>query len=131
MPSLSRILLLVALLAFAGCATTPSTVDDRLFFGRVIPGGGEVTDSQWNAFVAEVIVPRFPEGFTVWRANGHWKGDDGASVSEQTWVLEIVHRRDPAVDAKLEQIALTYRERFNQDAVMRIRTRGELTFWRR
>jgi hypothetical protein len=126
-----RIFLFVALLSFAGCATAPSKIDDRLFFGRTIPGGGEVTDAQWSAFVAEIIVPRFPEGFTVWRGSGHWRGDDGAPVSEQTCVLEVVHSKDPAVDAKLEEVARTYRQRFSQDAIMRIRTPGELTFWRR
>jgi len=126
-----RIVLLIALLGAAGCATAPSMVDDRLFFGRAIPGGGEVTEAQWSAFVAEVIVPRFPDGFTVWRGSGHWKGDDGAAVSEQTCVLELVHRSDPAVDTKLEEIARTYRQRFNQDAVMRIRTPGDMIFWRR
>jgi hypothetical protein len=128
---LPRIFLFVALLSFAGCATAPSKIDDRLFFGRTIPGGGEVTDAQWSAFVAEIIVPRFPEGFTVWRGSGHWRGDDGAPVSEQTCVLEVVHSKDPAVDAKLEEVARTYRQRFSQDAIMRIRTPGELTFWRR
>ncbi len=121
----------MVLLALAGCATTPATVSDRLFFGRAIPGGGEVTEAQWSAFVAEVVVPRFPEGFTVWRGSGHWKGDDGAGVSEQTCVLEVTHRVSPAVDAKLDEIARAYRQRFNQDAVMQVRSPAEQTFWRR
>ena len=128
---LPRRLLFVVLLALAGCATAPSTVSDRVFFGRAIPGGGEVTEAQWNAFVAEVIVPRFPQGFTIWRGSGHWKGDDGAAVSEQTCVLEVMHGPDPAVDAKLEEIARAYRQRFNQDAVILVRTPAEQTIWRR
>jgi hypothetical protein len=131
MTSLMRILVIAAVLATTGCATVPSAIDDRLYFGRGIPGGGEVSDAQWNAFVAEVVVPRFPEGFTVLRGDGHWKGDDGTSVSEQSWVLEVVHENNPAADTKLAEIAQIYRERFNQDAVMRVRTRAELTFWRR
>jgi hypothetical protein len=126
-----RPFLFIVLLAFAGCAMAPSAFSDRLFFGRSIPGGGEVSEAQWNAFVTEMIVPRFPEGFSVWRGAGHWKGDDGASVSEQTCVLEVVHGTDPTVDAKLEEIARAYRQRFNQDAVMRIRTPAEQTFSRR
>ena len=129
--ALSRIFLFVVLLAFAGCATAPSMVSDRLFFGRSIPGGGEVTEAQWNSFVAEVIVPRFPEGFTLWRGSGHWKGDDGVPVSEQTCVLEVYDHPDPAVNAKLAEIARTYRQRFNQDAVVLVRTPIEETWWRR
>jgi hypothetical protein len=123
--------LLMAVLALAGCATPASTVSDRLFFGRSIPGGGEVSDAQWNAFVTEVIMPRFPDGFTVWRGSGHWKGDDGASVSEDASVLEVVHARDAATNAKLAEIAQAYRQRFNQEAVMGVRTPVEQTLWRR
>jgi hypothetical protein len=126
-----RTFLFVGLLAFAGCATAPSMVSDRLFFGRSIPGGGEVTEAQWNSFVADVIVPRFPEGFSLWRGSGHWRGDDGAAVSEQTCVLETYHRPDPAVNAKLDEIARAYRQRFNQDAVVLVRTPIEETWWRR
>lgn len=123
--------LLLAAGLLAGCATRPTAFDDRLFFGRSIPGGGEVTEAQWKAFVADVIAPRFPEGFTVWRGSGHWKGDDGADVSEQTCVLEVLHGSDPAADSKLEDIARAYRTRFNQDAVLRVRSPADLTFWRR
>jgi hypothetical protein len=121
---------LVTLVALAGCATTPAAVSDRLFFGRSIPGGGEVTDAQWNSFVTEVVLPRFPGGFTVWRGSGHWKGDDGGAVSEETEVLEVVHAADPAADAKLDEIARIYRQSFHQDAVMRVRSPAELTLIR-
>lgn len=131
MALLPRTLLLVVLFALAGCTTIPSTVSDRLFFGRSVPGGGQVSDAQWEAFVAETIAPRFPEGFTVWRGSGHWKGDDSAVVSEDACVLEIVHPADPAIDAKLDEIARAYRQRFNQDAVMCVRMPVTQKFWRR
>jgi hypothetical protein len=134
-PLLRRTLLLAIVLFAAGCAsvssTVPASVSDRLFFGRAIPGGGLVSDAQWNAFVADTIVPRFPEGFSLWQGAGHWKGDDGVSVTEHTSVLEIVHPPDPAVDARLDEIARIYRQRFNQDAVMSIRMPVEQKFWRR
>jgi hypothetical protein len=119
------------LLAAAGCAAAPSMVSDRLFFGRAIPGGGQVTEAQWNSFVAEVIVPRFPGGFALWRGSGYWKGDNGVAASEPLCVLETWHRPDEAVNAKLAEIAKAYRERFNQDAVILARTPIEETFWRR
>lgn len=134
MPQRLRIVFLslsLLLLGLGGCATAPTEVCDRLFFGRAIPGGGEVSEAQWHAFVAEVIVPRFPQGFTIWRGAGHWKGDDGVPVSEQACVLEIVHARNAADDAKLDQIARAYRERFNQDAVLGIRTPATSRLWRR
>lgn len=117
----TRILAWIAVFALAGCCTMPSAVSDRLFFGRAIPGGGAVTEAEWNAFVSEEIVPRFPSGFTILRGSGHWKGRDGAPVSEDAFVLEVVHGDDRAADAKVAAIAAAYRERFHQDAVMRLR----------
>jgi hypothetical protein len=67
----------------------------------------------------------------VWRGSGHWKGDDGAAISEETCVLEIVHAVGARVDAKIDEIARAYRQRFNQDAVMRIRTPVGQTFLKR
>jgi len=131
MPGRPRIFLLAVVFALAGCVTVPTSVSDRLFFGRAVPGGGEVTDAQWNAFVAEVIVPRFPDGFTIWRGQGHWKGDDGVPVSEPAMILEVVHPRDPAIDAKIDEIARAYRERFNQDAVLGVRVPATGRLWRR
>lgn len=126
-----RLLLLGALLALAGCATAPQVVSDRLYFGRGIPGGGDVTEAQWAAFVDEVITPRFPNGYSLWRSEGYWKGDDGKSVKEQSSVFEVTHERDAATDAKIAEIAQAYRERFNQDAVLLVRTPAEMKFWRR
>lgn len=127
--------MLAALLAATGC-TTPAplsgaggigaaVVSDRLFFGRAIPGGDEVTDAQWAAFVAEEIAPRFPQGFTIYQARGHWRGDDGMPVSEPTMVVEIVHPLAASADAAVNQIATNYRTRFRQEAVLRVRTSAE------
>jgi hypothetical protein len=52
-------------------------------------------------------------------------------VSEDASVLEVVHARDAATNAKLAEIAQAYRQRFNQEAVMGVRTPVEQTLWRR
>jgi hypothetical protein len=143
-----RMLFAALALGLAGCVSvetrTPAAHDreasapartaicDRLYFGRAIPGGGEVSEAQWHAFVATEIAPRFPNGFTTYRTAGHWRGDGGAAVSEQTMIVEIVHDAyDTAADRALDEIARAYRARFSQDAVMRVRTPAEQTFLRR
>ena len=100
-------------------------------YRAVVP---QLAGTAWiTGFAQYVVDPQdpFPEGFTVSRGVGHWKGDDGADVSEETCVLEVVHGKDPVVDAKLEEIARAYRQRFNQDAVMRVRAPVGQTFSRR
>src|SRR5215210_5009412 len=94
----------VAALAFliVACATVPvvehSVVADRLFCGRSIPGGGSVSDEEWTAFVDGVVTPRFPDGLTIWRADGQWRGKDGTLVHEPVMVIEILHPMSPEFD---------------------------------
>ena len=103
-------------------------VSDRLFFGRDIPGGGCVSEEEWAAFLAEVVTPRFPEGLTVLRGEGQWRGTDGVVVREQSFVVEVTHAPSAQVDAALDEIAEEYKRRFRQEAVMRVRTRAEVEF---
>jgi len=108
-----------ALLASA-CGSMPARygvegVSDRLFCGRSIPGGGEVTDADVDAFLDEIVTPRFPEGFTSWTAVGNWRGEE-----EKTLVLEFLHPYGRGFDEKVHEIAAEYRRRFRQQAVMRV-----------
>ena len=107
-------------LLLSACASAPMRVgvegtSDRLFCGRSIPGGGEVSDADIDRFVAEVVTPRFPEGFTMWTATGSWEGKE-----EPTLVLEFLHPYGRRFDDEVREIAEEYRKRFRQEAVMRV-----------
>jgi Protein of unknown function (DUF3574) len=110
----------VLALLLSACATAPMHVgvqgiSDRLFCGRSIPGGGEVSDAEIEMFVDEVVTPRFPEGFTMWTATGSWEGKE-----EQTLVLEFLHPYGRRFDDEVREIAEEYRRRFRQESVMRV-----------
>jgi hypothetical protein len=124
---------IVLALLLTACATVQPRVSqavlaDRLFCGLTIPGGGEVTENEWRAFVAEEVTPRFPDGLTLWRAEGQWRGADGVIVREPTLVIEIVHEHDLRIDRKILEIAQAYRTRFRQEAVMRVTSPARLEF---
>lgn len=111
---------IVLALLLSACASTPARygvhgVSDRLFCGRSIPDGGEVSDADVAAFLDEVVTPRFPEGFTSWTAVGNWRGEE-----EKTLVLELLHPYGRGFDEKVREIAAEYRKRFRQQAVMRV-----------
>lgn len=114
---MKRVLVLVLLLSTA-CA---HSVSDRLFCGRSIPDGGTVSDEQLAAFIVEVVEPRFPQGFSVWRARGHWKGG-----YEDVVVFEFVRPRDGNAERAVAEIADAYRTRFRQEAVLRVRTPAKM-----
>ena len=97
-------------------------LSDRLYFGRLYPTG-MVSESDWAIFLADVVTPRFPQGLTVWAANGQWR--DGASRvnREPTFVLEVVHPAAADADAALKAIVAEYKRRFAQESVLWVRDR--------
>lgn len=119
-----RVAAVVLALSLSACASMPpyaettpepAVLSERLFCGLSIPGGGTVSQQELDAFVAEVVEPRFPQGFTMWRAQGRWRGG-----SEETMVLEIIHPLDARLAAAVGEIADEYRRRFKQEAVLRV-----------
>src|SRR5438093_13284508 len=66
-------------------------VRDVLYFGRNRPDGGSVSDVEWQAFLDEVVTPRFPAGLTVVEAMGPWKGQSGQVERQGAAVLTRPH----------------------------------------
>ncbi len=128
-------------LSLAGCGRLPphstpaptagvTVVADRMFFGRNIPGGGTVSDSAWNVFLAQVVTPRFPDGFTMLRSTGQWRGADGAIDREAGFVLEVHHPRGLPPDSVFAAVGAEYCRRFRQEAVLHVRTAAEQWLYR-
>ena len=105
-----------------------AALSDRLFLGLSIPGGGEVTEEEWRAFVRDEVTPRFPDGLTLWRAEGQWRERDGNIAREPVLVIEIVHRVDLRLDEDINDIAEAWKQRFRQEAVMRVTSPARLEF---
>lgn len=94
---------------------------DTLYFGRGRRDGGTVSDAQWRTFVDDAIVPRFPDGFTVLAAEGHWRAGDGAIVGEATHVVIVLHAGDAAAQRAIDEIVALYKREFAQESVLRER----------
>jgi hypothetical protein len=129
-----RLLTVAALFIISACASLssgtggPASVMERLYFGRAIGDTGQVTDSQWTTFLADVVTPRFPDGFTVFRAQGQWRGRSGVVQRESTYVVEVVRLKLPARAAVVDTIIAEYRRRFLQEAVLRVITETNVKF---
>jgi hypothetical protein len=61
---------------------------------------------------------RFPNGLTVWEADGQWKGQDGAIGHEKSKVLLLVHPDTEAARAAVQTVIATYRKTFEQESVL-------------
>jgi hypothetical protein len=129
---------LAAALALGGCAGAPGVAPtcasglrpmtaDLLYFGTAMPHGG-VSADDWRDFVDTVVTPRFPDGLTTWPASGQWRAADGARVREPSYVLDLVHVPDARSDAAIAEIVAAYRQRFHQEAVLRVATPACVAF---
>lgn len=102
-------------------------VSEVLYFGSARPSG-VVTADEWQAFLGGVVTPRFPQGLSVWQAAGQWRSNAGPIVREGSHVLNIVHAAGDAEDRSLDEIVAEYKRRFQQDAVLRVRSPACVTF---
>ena len=99
----------------------------RLFFGLEGPRGS-VAEAEWDTFLRDVVVPRFPRGLTVTYAKGHWQAAGEPLQREASRVLEIVYDETPHHDRRIEEIAATYKATFRQESVMVIRMPASVCF---
>ncbi|CAG0976585.1 hypothetical protein BURK2_01604 [Burkholderiales bacterium] len=135
MPSL-RFIALLHLTLLAGCANlAPSNcpggsqtwVREEVFFGTDKPGG-KVSAEEWADFLGKSVTPRFPQGLTVWPASGQWRDAQGKIVREESYVLTLVHSGDTTAEAAIKALTLDYRQRFQQEAVLRVRSNACVSF---
>jgi hypothetical protein len=115
---------LIAVLVLASCTSLQNVQMfaieecDTLYFGTQKPDGGVVTDAEWQQFLADVVTPRFPDGFTTWEANGQWRDRKGVIEHERTHILQIV---TPS-ETKIREIVEAYKRQFAQESVLRLHT---------
>lgn len=127
--------MLLMLLGSVGCSSVRSParpgeqpgIADSLYFGTVRPEG-VVSEEDWQEFVVKEITPRFPQGLTSWQASGQWLSSTGVPQREQSFVLHIVHPDTPKDERAIQEIITTYRKAFQQESVLRVRSKVWITF---
>jgi len=92
----------------------------ELYFGTQKPGGAPVTEAEWAAFLDEEVTPRFPDGLTVLTGNGQWRNSRGVVTKETSSVLVILYEPSGEKEAAIEDIRAAYKDRFDQESVMRV-----------
>ena len=109
-------ILLISLLAVLSWYYIKQSIMQRLelIMGRNIPNNGKVTDRMMNDFIKEYIIPFFDYG-TFIDGEGLWNGE-----LEQTKIFYL-ELPDSEVDGHREmftQIAIKYKQAFNQESVL-------------
>ena len=134
--SIYRIALIVALaMAITACASTKDftckgneqlAIHDALYFGTAKPNG-VVLSEEWAEFLKGTVTPRFPQGLTAWQASGQWRSD-GSIVRESSHVLTLVHPDDELSEKAVLEIVGTYKSKFQQESVLRVRSPACVSF---
>jgi len=96
-------------------------VRTELFFGTAKPAG-EVTEEEFEAFLDEFVTPSFPEGLTVTRADGHFRGADGVTIKERSYVLILLYPVEghKASSRAIDAIRSAYMRQHQQESVLRV-----------
>jgi len=98
-------------------ASTAAQVKTTLYFGSARPKG-TVSELEWQLFLRDEVTPRFPDGLTVWDAEGQWRAPQGAVENERTKVLLLVHPDTPAARDSVLALIDRYRKAFDQQSVL-------------
>lgn len=117
-----------ATLTRAGADGSQQVVVEQLLFGRNVRGALAVSDSAWKTFLAEIVTPRFPKGFTVWSADGQYRYADGLIEREPGFVIQLTHDKAATVDSSINAIIDEYKKRFHQESVLRLVMPARATF---
>src|SRR6185295_13718600 len=106
---------LAAALVFAvGLAAQVRTT---LYFGSARPKGS-VSELEWQLFLRDEVTTRFPEGLTVWDAEGQWRAPKGTIEHERSKVLLLVHPDTGPARQSVQDVIDRYRKAFDQQSVL-------------
>lgn len=100
--------------------TAEPFVRTELFFGTAKPDG-VVTPEEFQLFLDEYVTPRFPDGLTVVKGDGQFRGADGTTIKEDAFLLILLYPFDQraAGSKRIEEIREEYIRRHQQESVLR------------
>ena len=98
-------------------ATSSAQLRTTLYFGLARPKGA-VTELEWQIFLRDEVTRRFPDGLTVWEAEGQWRTPAGTIDHEQSKVLLLVHPDTTPARQSVQSVIEAYRKTFDQQSVL-------------
>ncbi len=93
----------------------------ELYFGTAMPDG-IVTEAMFQAFIDAQVTPRFPDGLTIVKADGQFRGEGDLIVKEPSFVLILLYPAESFANRsrRIERIRTLYKEQFTQQSVLRV-----------
>jgi Protein of unknown function (DUF3574) len=93
----------------------------ELFFGTA-KRDRAVTPDEFKRFLDDVVTPFFPDGLTVTRVDGQFRGEGGIIIKEDSYVLVLLYPVEglKASSANIDLIRREYMRRHQQESVLRV-----------
>ena len=95
---------------------------------RSADGVEVASDADWEAFLAETITPRFPDGLSVIDVAGQGTTADGTPERERAKMLLVLAPPGDDAMARIDEIGEEYKQRFNRNSVLRVVTNACVAF---
>ena len=97
--------------------SSAAQIRTTLYFGLSRPKGS-VSELEWQIFLRDEVTKRFPDGLTVWQAEGQWLTPAGSIDREQSKVVLLVHADTAAARQSVQAVIQAYRKAFEQQSVL-------------
>lgn len=94
----------------------------ELYFGTGRANGQPpVSDAEFQGFLDGTITPAFPDGLTVIKGRGQFRGADGVTIEEDSFLVILLYpvAAKQESSGKIEAIRNDYKEDFQQESVLR------------
>jgi uncharacterized protein DUF3574 len=98
-------------------SSSAAQIRTTLYFGLSRPKGS-VSELEWQLFLRDEVTKRFPDGLTVWQAEGQWLTRAGSIAREQSKVVLLVHGDTAAARQSVQAVIQAYRRNFDQQSVL-------------
>jgi hypothetical protein len=93
----------------------------ELYFGTARANTTPVTEAEFQGFLDATITPAFPDGLTLLKGLGQFRGAAGVTIEETSFLVILLYPADARRESseKIEAIRRAYKEQFTQESVLR------------
>ncbi|MGB7412736.1 MAG: DUF3574 domain-containing protein [Thermosynechococcaceae cyanobacterium] len=106
------------------CKAIPSSrlfARTELFFGLSKQDNSEISEVEFQHFLAQEVTPRFPDGLTLLTGRGQFKNSSGLIIKEPTQLLILLYPFEQFSNnsQEIQEIRNAYKTIFQQESVLR------------
>jgi len=93
----------------------------ELYFGTARANTEPVSEAEFQVFLDSKITPAFPDGLTLLKGLGRFRGSDGVTIEEMSFLVILLYPADARRESgeKIELIRQLYKDEFGQESVLR------------